>query len=368
MTAANGTARGVLSRPLTDQEEALAARIHAEAIVVDTCGAIPPGAGGSLDESIRLLRAGGVDCVGMTLSAEEHDQRAAMDQIAFWNRNIRANSRDLVKVTRADDIRQAKADGRIGVYFMFQNAKPMGDDPGNVELFRDMGVVSSAITYNKRNFLGDGCAEPEDAGISTTGRAMIAEMNRVGMLVDLSHGGKRTQLTAAEASTAPPYFSHNNCFSVFPNRRNATDETMRIVAEKGGMMSAMPLELSHGTSATVADMVDHLVHALEIFGPGGAGVCTDFPKGRSSVYETAYIDDEGYLNIQYDGTLSVKRMKWDVGECLQEPPWYPYADGLRSYEGFPNLTRELVVRGVAPETIARVLGGNFVDLMERVVG
>jgi len=357
-----------LSRSLTAEEEQHALELHARATVVDTCGAIPPGGGGSLDGSIAMLRRGGVDCVGMTLSAEEHDQRAAMDQITFWNRNIRRHSTDLVKVSCAEDIRQAKADGRIGVYYLFQNAKPFGDDPGNVELFRDMGVVSSAVTYNKRNFLGDGCAEPENAGISTTGREMIAEMNRVGMLVDLSHGGKRTQLTAAEASTAPPYFSHNNCYSVFPNRRNATDETMAVVAAKGGMMSTMPLEINDDDEPTVARMIDHLMHTLEVFGPTGVGVCTDFPKGRQSVYETAYIDDEGYLNIQYDGTLYVKRMKWEGPGCLQKPPWYPYAEGIKSYEGFPNLTRELVLRGVDDATIMGALGGNFIELMSRVVG
>jgi membrane dipeptidase len=357
-----------LSRPLSRIEEERAMEIHARATVVDTCGAIPPGAGGTLDVSIDLLRRGGVDCVGMTLSAEEHDQRAAMDQITFWNRNIRKHSSDLVKVTCADDIRQAKEDGRIGVYYLFQNAKPFGDDPGNVELFRDMGIVSSAITYNKRNFLGDGCAEPENSGISSTGREMIAEMNRVGMLVDLSHGGKKTQLTAALASTAAPYFSHNNCYTVFGNRRNATDETMRVVASKGGMMSTMPLEINDDFEPTVADMVEHLMHTLKIFGSGGVGVCTDFPKGRRSVYETAYIDDDGYLNIQYDGTLYVKRMKWEGPGCLQTPPWYPYAEGIKNYEGFPNITRELIIRGVDDDVITAALGGNFIDLMGRVVG
>ncbi|MCP2046682.1 UNVERIFIED_ORG: membrane dipeptidase [Paenarthrobacter nicotinovorans] len=357
-----------LSRELSREEEHHAKELHARATVVDTCGAIPPGGDGSLDESIALLRRGGVDCVGMTLSAEEHDQRAAMDQITFWNRNIRKHSADLVKVTCADDIRQAKDDGRIGVYYLFQNAKPFGDDPGNVELFKDMGIVSSAITYNKRNFLGDGCAEPENAGISSIGREMIAEMNRVGMLVDLSHGGKRTQLTAAQASTAPPYFSHNNCYSVFGNRRNATDETMQIVADKGGMMSTMPLEINDDYQPTVAKMVDHLLHALGVFGPTGVGVCTDFPKGRRSVYETAYIDDSGYLNIQYDGTLYVKRMKWEGPGCLQSPPWYPYAEGIKTYQGFPNITRELIIRDLDDSTIEAALGGNFIDLMSRVVG
>jgi len=357
-----------LSRPLTDAEEARALDLHHRSLVVDTCGAMPMNLNGTFHTAIETLRAGGVNCVGLTLSAEEHDTHAAMEQIKFWNRAIVANSADLVKATSADDIRQAHQDGRIAVYYLFQNAKPLGDDPGNVELFRDMGVISSAITYNKRNALGDGCAEPENSGISTIGHAMIAEMNRVGMLVDLAHGGKRTQATAAAASISPPYFSHNNCYSVFPNRRNAEDETMRIVAEKGGIMSAMPLELNESDEPTVAQMADHIVHMLDIMGPTGVGFAMDYPKGRSAVYDTAYIDDDGFLNIQYDGTLAVKRMDWSGPGVLRHSPWYLYAHGVDTYRGLPNLTRELVARGLDDAVIGGILGANFVDLVERVVG
>lgn len=131
------------------------------------------------------------------------------------------------------------------------------------------------------------------------------------------------------------------------------------------MMSAMPLELNDNEAPTVADMGEHVMHALDVMGPRTVGVCTAFPKGRSSVYETAYIDDEGYLNIQYDGTLYVKRMKWEGPGCLQQPPWYPYAEGIKSYEGFPNITRELVASGVSRDIITGVLGGNFLDLLAR---
>lgn len=357
-----------LSRPLTPDEERRALDLHRRSLIVDTAGALPMGSNGSFADAIAALRAGGVGCVGLTLAAEEHDTHAAMEQIKFWNKAVLANSAELVKAQSAAEIRQAHEDGRIAVYYMFQNGKPFADDPGNVELFRDMGVISSAVTYNKRNFLGDGCAEPENSGISSIGRAVIAEMNRVGMLVDLSHGGKRTQATAAEASTAPPYFSHNNCYSVFANRRNAVDTTMRVVAEKGGVMSAMPLELNESAAPTVAQMVDHIMHMIEVMGPARVGFAMDYPKGRSTVYDTAFIDDDGYLNIQYDGTLYVKRMDWSVPGVLHRPPWYLYAHGVDTYARLANLTRELIVRGLDDGVIGGILGANFVDLVERVVG
>jgi membrane dipeptidase len=203
---------------------------------------------------------------------------------------------------------------------------------------------------------------------------MIAAMNRAGMLVDLSHGGKRTQLTAAQASEASPYLSHNNAFTVCENRRNATDETMRVVAGKGGMMSVMPLELrGNGPDATVArpmvrDMGDHVVYALEVMGEDGVGVASDFPKSRKAVYETAYIDSDGYFNIQYDGTLSVKRTRWGGPGTLMAYPWWDYAAGFRNYPDYPNITRELVAREIDPEVIEKVLGLNFLELYAKVVG
>lgn len=369
MTATASGPELYLSRPLTDEEEARAAALHDAAIVVDTCGAVQPrGPEGSLDESIAELRQGGVDCVGLTLAADVHDFRGAIELINWWNRRIRAYSRDLALVQDAAGIRAAKADGRIAVYYLFQNGKPFEDEPGYVETFRALGVTSSQLTYNWRNHIGDGYYEPSNAGISLLGERVIAEMNQVGMLVDLSHAGERTQQTAIQASARPVYFSHTNTTALFPTGRNATDETLRLLAANGGMINAMGLAVSGAPAPTVAEMVAHAVHAVEILGPERVGFATDCLKGRDSVYRGAFIDDDGYLNVQYEGSLRVQRTRWGGPGTSAAYPWWVYPKGIETYGEYRNITRELVVRGFSDSEILGMLGGNFVEFYEKVVG
>ena len=358
-----------LSRTPTPDEEERARALLATSVVVDTCGAIrPTGPGGALDDSIGELKNANVDCIGLTLAAEEDDIRSAMNMILKWNGLIRRYSRDLVHVTTADEIRQAREDGRIAVYYLFQNGRPFEDDAGNVELFRQMGVTSSQLTYNRRNFLGDGCAEADDGGLSHLGREVVAEMNRVGMLIDLSHAGERTQQEIALASARPVHFSHSNAAALYPTRRNTSDRTLEIVAERGGLMSVTTLGLTGEEHPTVADMGGHIEYTLAKLGPKGVGLAMDYPKGRPLIYEHAHLDDDGYLNIQHDGTMKVRRSKWEGPGCLPHFPWYQYAEGITSYTEFPNIVREMVVRGLGDDVIKGVLGESFLALYRRVVG
>ncbi|MDQ4213078.1 membrane dipeptidase [Microbacterium sp. ASV81] len=359
----------LFSRRPTDDERARAREILGSSTVIDTCGAIrPTGPGGSLDDSIAELRANGINGVGLTLAAEEDGLQAAMNMILKWNGLIRSYSNDLVHVRSADEIRQAREDGRIAVYYLLQNGRPFEDDPGNVELFRQMGVTSSQITYNKKNFLGDGCLEPRDGGLSLLGREVIAEMNRVGMLVDLSHASRLTQQDAVLASTRPVYFSHCNVNAICSIPRNAADDTLELVADRGGMAGVYPLDLTHDGEATVANVGEHLEHLLRVMGPDRVSFASDFPKGRPIIYELAHLDDDGYLHIQHDGTHKVRRMKWDKPGCVPFYPWYKYAEGVGSYGEFVNVACELLVRGVPDDVVAGVLGENFLTFYEANVG
>ena len=368
-TASLAAPAELFSRRPTDDERARALEIMRTATVIDTCGAIrPTGPGGSLDDSIAELKANGIDAIGLTLAAEEDGLQAAMNLIVKWNRLIREHSGDLVHVQSADGIRQAREDGRIAVYYLLQNGRPFEDDAGNVELLRQMGVTSSQITYNKKNFLGDGCLEPRDGGLSLLGREVIAEMNRVGMLVDLSHASRLTQQDSALASTRPVYFSHCNVNSLCRIPRNATDDTLAIVAERGGMAGVYPLDLTYDGVATVANVGEHLAYQLRVMGSDRVSFASDFPKGRPIIYEQAHLDEDGYLHIQHDGTHTVRRMKWDKPGCVPDFPWYKYAEGIGSYSEFANVACELLVRGIPDDVVAGVLGENFLAFYEDNVG
>ena len=358
-----------LSRSLSNDEEGRANRLHAEAFVVDAVGGFEPmGPSSALDETIAEMRAGGINCVGLTLSWETHNFRSACDHIAWWNKLMRRYERDLVHVQSAAEMRQAAEDGRIAVFYLFQSGKQFEDELGYVELFRQLGVTSSQITYDRRNFLGDGHLERTNAGLSMLGEEVVRELNRVGMLVDLSHAGEQTQQDAIRASSEPVWGSHLNARAVHSVVRNASDETLNLLKDNGGLANAMGLYVSADLEPTVAQMVDHLEHLIGVLGDDRVGVTTDCKKSRDLVHRHSYIDEEGYLNVMYEGSLKVQRYEWPKHGHLQEYPWWYYPLGWRSYAEYPNVTREMVVRGMSDQTIKRVLGGNFLDLYERVVG
>jgi membrane dipeptidase len=365
MTTATA-AHPFLSRELTADEESRAMELHRRAIVIDTLGALQP-----TEEYISSLERGGVNGVGLTLVAERHNFRDAIDWIVWWNREIRRWERRLVLATSADDIRQAKEDGRIAVIYLFQSGKPFEDEAGHVELFRRLGVVSSQLTYNLRNFLGDGHVEPGNAGLSLLGQQVVAEMNRVGMLVDLSHVGERTAQEAIKASRKPVYFSHGGAQAVSMTPRFSSDETLALLRGNGGNMSATGLHLTHDAvndEPLLRYLVDQVMYLVEFLGEDHVGMSTDFVKAPDWVYRNAFLDDEGYLNLEYPGKLLRQRYYWRGKDKPQGYPWFVYPLGIRTYDEYPNLTRELVIRGLSDEQILKIHGQNYLRLFEQVVG
>src|SRR5713226_126613 len=146
--------------------------------------------------------------------ALEDDTAGAVTKLADWLRFVREHDDQLVLAEHGSDIRLAADVGKTAVVLHFQSSRPLGYDPGLVELFHRIGVRVTQIAYNVRGPLGDGCLEPSDGGLSRLGTSVIQEMNRVGMVVDLSHAGPRTSLQAIEASSRPVICSHSNARAV----------------------------------------------------------------------------------------------------------------------------------------------------------
>jgi len=348
---------------LSKEQEARAQSLHKRAIVIDVLGALRP-----TEEYILDMEAGGLTAVGLTLAADTHNFRETMNWIAWWNKELRKWSDRLMLATSADDIRQAKEDGRIAVIYLFQNGKPFEDEIGYVEIFRRLGITSSQLTYQARNYLGDGCGEPSNAGLSQYGEEVVREMNRVGMLIDLSHAGEKTAQDVLRLSSAPVYFSHACIRGVYDSARNVSDETLALLAKNRGIICPTGLHISPDLEPTVDQMLDHIEYASKKLGVDRVGFSTDFVKSEPRVYQDAYLDDEGYLNLQYPGTLKKTRYHWGKLGKAQEYPWFIYPNGLKTYRDLPNITRGLVVKGFSDEEILKILGGNYLELLEEVVG
>ena len=328
----------------TDARRLHADALHHEAVVID--GACPMVNPREIKRHLPALRAGGVTCTVGTVASIE-SARGALGQVAAWYPRARAFPDDLVLASSAADIEAAKRTGRVAVVLQFQGGNPFEYDPNLVEAFHRLGVRIVQLTYNARNPLGDGCTERTDVGLSDLGLAVIAELNRLGMLLDLSHVVIRTSLEALEASRAPAIFSHSNAGAVCDHPRNLTDEQLRLVARKGGVVgvNAFPAFVRRDGAPTVEDLLDHVDYLVQVMGANHVGLGLDFATENEDDYE--------YFGYK--------------PEFYPRPPW-TYPAGIDGFAAIPNVTRGLVERGYGDDDVRKILGGNFLRVFRAVWG
>jgi membrane dipeptidase len=303
-------------------------------------------------ETFRQVQGGGLTAINATIAVQE-GFRETIEHLADWG-ELFEQYRDLIMPARSvDDIHAAKRAGKVGVIFGFQSTDPIEKDLRLLTIFQELGVRIIQITYNERNYAGDGCQEKTDCGLSRFGEELIGEMNRLGLLVDLSHVGYRTSMEAIEASTQPVTFTHANPRALFDNVRNKTDEQLLAVARKGGVIGASiyPVLLAAGSRATLDDFVDVVDYLVKLVGIEHIGVGTDFTEGQSVEWIT--------------------RLR--TGKSLRGPvitsQWpLQYPEGIRSAAEFPNITRTLLARGYSVEHTRMIMGENFLRLFGTVWG
>lgn len=300
------------------------------------------------DEVVAEERAGGVTCLNATCAVWA-DARAAMGQIANWYRRVRQHPEDLHLVTRAEDVRAAKRGGQVGVILGFQNASPFEDDVSLVEAFHRLGVRVVQLTYNIQNLLGSSCYDPTDGGLTRFGRGIVAEMNRLGMLVDLSHVGERTGRDAIEASAAPVAITHANPRWVCDVARNKSDGLLQALAEHDGVLgcTAYPPFLG-GKDKTLNDFCGMIERLAEQIGIEHVAIGTDLT--RKCINE-----DLAWL----------RNGRWRFPQPGQRLEWPEWPQWFQSAADFPNITRGLEERGFTQEQTAAVMGGNWLRLFER---
>src|SRR5687767_312312 len=180
------------------------------------------------------LKESGVNVVNLTLAAHSDGLQEILKQM-YANLNlVSAEPERVMQVETVDDIRTAHRENRIGIIFGSQTGTMVGRDISLWTILHKLGLRVSQVTYNERNELGDGCMEPDNRGLTSYGRQAVQEMNRLGIVVNLSHVGERTGLDATEYSKKPVIYSHSNAKALTPSRRNLTDEQMKSCAATGG--------------------------------------------------------------------------------------------------------------------------------------
>lgn len=321
-----------------------AAELHAEAIVVDgTC----PGVWWR-DQFATWLAGGTTACV-VTVAAWE-SCRETIGLLGEMYRLIRDRD-ELVLATSVQQIRDAKRDGKLAAVLHFQGTQPLEYDAGLVELYWRLGVRVIQLTYNVRSPVGDGCEEPSDAGLSRFGRQVVAELNRTGIVVDVSHTGERTSLDAVEASTAPCIASHSNAAGVYPSRRNMSDELIGAIAASGGVIGAngYPGFVAVGNEPTLDQYIDHMAYVADLVGSRHVAIGLD--------YTIPDLPMERYEQLISDG-------HWDPAS-YPPPPWQ-YPAGLGDASTLPSLTARLLQRGFDENDVRGILGENWLRVFDQV--
>ncbi|MGH6644666.1 MAG: dipeptidase, partial [Bradyrhizobium sp.] len=187
---------------------------------------------GAMRERLAL----GVTYTSITIASDELTIDGTMRWLGEARAHIAAHPELYVMVEQVADIARAKAEGKVAINFHFQGTNALLGDLGLVEVYYRLGVKHMLMAYNSRNLVGDGCHEESDVGLSRYGKALVAEMNRVGMIVDVSHTGYRSSLDAIALSTKPVIFSHSNAKALWAHQRNIADEQARACAAGGGMI------------------------------------------------------------------------------------------------------------------------------------
>ena len=297
------------------------------------------------------MRRGGVTAANCTVSIWEGFQ-ATMDNVARFKRWFREHGDLIAEARSVEDIRRAKREGRTAIVLGFQNVSAFEGELGYVQLFKEQGVGIAQLAYNTQNFVGSGCYESHDGGLSDFGHDVVAEMNRVGVMVDLSHVGAKTSDDAIRASTKPVCYSHCCPAALKAHPRNKSDEQLRFIVERGGFVGVtmFPPFLKNGPRSTIDDYVATIDYVVNLVGEESVGIGTDFTQGHP---------DEFFRWITHD--KGTGRKLTDFGE-ISNP------EGLRAIGEFPNLTAAMQRAGWPERKIRNVMGENWLRVLGEVWG
>ncbi|MFL1453076.1 dipeptidase [Marinobacter sp. GN3S48] len=319
--------------------------LHQDSIVID--GLIIAKWGRELFED---MHKGGLTAANCTVSVWE-DFQATVDNIVLVNELIEDNSDLVMKVRTTDDIRKAKELGKTGIIMGFQNAHAFEDQLGYIQIFKDLGVGVVQMCYNTQNLIGTGCYE-RDGGLSGFGREVVAEMNRVGIMCDLSHVGSKTSEEVILESSKPVCYSHCLPSGLKEHPRNKSDEELRFIAEHGGFVGVTMFTpfLKKGVDATIDDYVEAIAYIVDIVGEDQVGIGTDFTQGQDKAFFDMLTHDKGYA-----------RELTRFGKIVNP-------EGIRTVGEFPNLTAALLRNGFSEELTRKLMGENWLRILGEVWG
>ncbi|MFA5645645.1 MAG: membrane dipeptidase [Candidatus Ratteibacteria bacterium] len=319
-------------------------------------------------EYFEAWEVSGVTCVFQNTGQEGNriDRLVKRHARFTWTTDILRN-----KVSRAvcpEDVLLAKSSGRHCLYFT-GNGVPMLEEWNTVEeelryirVWFQLGCRMMHLTYNRRNMLGDGCAEPDDAGLSDFGRRVIEEMNRIGVIVDVAHSGLKSSLEAAKASSRPMVASHSTCRTLREHCRAKSDEVIRAIADTGGYIGITCVPAFLGRTGDIAALLDHIDYVVKIVGVDHVAIGTDHGYGSSRASEEwAKVPSHNWGRSRWSGF-------WPKNDPLFDKEWNdPMKEESLAWTNWPLFTVGLVQRGYSDDDIRKIIGGNVMRVCRDVL-
>jgi len=315
-------------------------------------------------EYVEAWRKSGVTCVVRGDGTGLRDLPAALKGISQYEYKFSRLKDILVKATSSKDIAEAKSGGKNAVILNLQNTLALGGgvdaerELDNLELLYGLGIRVMQLTYNLRNFVGDGCTERYQSGLSHFGTMVIEKMNKLGMLIDTSHCGVKTTLDAAEISKDPIAATHTSCRSVYDHPRGKTDEELKAIAEKNGYIGIYTMNTFLARQGTIKDFLDHIDYAVKLVGVDHIGIGTDnayAPKPPERLIEKADKERNWWMGFRSEHRIDYKEM----GETMREE---------LAWTNWPHFTIGLISRGYSDQEVQKIIGGSFLATFERVAG
>ena len=348
---------------LTADQEERAKDIHKRAVIID--GVVMAD---SLDypKDIERMLAGGISAGSFTVAHWPENFLRALERIDTYKQLIHQNN-DLYLTTSVEDISKAKELGKLGVLLSFQDGKPIEDDLAHLRIFHEVGVRIIQLTYNSQNLIGVGCCERSYGKLSYFGVKVVEEMNRLGIAIDLSHCCDETTMDAIETSNDPVLFTHSSVRALCnAYGRNKTDEQIKALAEKGGVMGIcwQPFMIKRNPEtlevqpSTIEDVLNHIDYVVHLVGIDHIGFGSDL-IGKSQ--------DEGTVPW-YSSFRLWRPLRPDVFGAGPIDVYDRFPQGLERHSDALNITRGLLARGYSDQEILKILGGNFLRVFEKVWG
>lgn len=333
----------------TDEGTVARAReLHEASLVINASGVVE-----RADRHFDKARAGGVTALNHTVTIPDVDLEVALNQINLFRRWLDDHQDKGLLCTTVADIYEAKTSAREAIILGPQDSLFLGTQLSRLGTFYDLGVRILQLTYQKRNWVGDGCGEPNPAGLSSFGKALVREMDEMGVLVDLSHCSAPTSYDAIETARGPVVLTHAHPNAVTPHLRAKDDNLLKAIADAGGVVGVTALSafnrLERGVRPGLAEVIHHIDYLVNLIGEDHVGIGMDYDETNTPEKHAADIARNPELEPNPEFAWDDRRVRH-----------------LSDSDQMGNITLALLTLGYSDETITKILGTNFLRVFKQV--